>query len=318
MPDVEQELYRLIDQHFTLSDIRQLCFALSLDYEHLAGENKPDKIINLITRMRQDGRFPDLLQQCRTMREHVVWPDAPALPAAPERSPLPNPFGRTGRLTAPHYLPRPALHNYLFDELRKGSSLSLVGDSQTGKSSLLWHICQAGPAALARPAADFVYLSLELLRNDDDFFACVCEELGVPSLRGFRLARALRGRQVVLCLDEIEKMTWDGFTLELRTELRGLADGGDAPLTLVIASRSPLARLFPDSPQLTSPLAGLCTQVTMSPFTLAESQTLAAQYLAGSGLTLSPTAVERAWQQSGGHPARLQQALHAAFTEYLA
>ncbi len=42
-------------------------------------------------------------------------------------------------------------------------------------------------------------------------------------------------------------MAWErfGFTRRVRSHLRGLADGDDAPLALVIASRTPLAQLFP-------------------------------------------------------------------------
>jgi hypothetical protein len=166
-------------------------------------------------------------------------------------------------------------------ELSKGVSLSIVGESQTGKSSLLWHIIQSGPGMLNRPAGDFIYLSLELIHSDDDFFDYICGELGVATYRGFRLARVLRGRKVVLCLDEIEKMTWESFSLNVRTELRGLADGTNAPFTLVIASRSPLGQLFPDSQVMTSPLAGLCMQLTMPNFSLQETRELVSQYLRG-------------------------------------
>ena len=118
---------------------------------------------------------------------------------------------------------REPLNGEVFNELRKGASLSVVGESQTGKSSLLWHIHTAGPGMLNRNESDFVHLSLELLDSDDDFFEAVCGELEVPTERGFRLARALEGRRVVVCLDEIEKMTWQGFTLDLRSQLSGLA-----------------------------------------------------------------------------------------------
>ena len=237
---------------------------------------------------------------------------SPAL--AKPRPPIENPFGYRGRIEDPAlYLARRPLTDEIFGELRKGVSLSVVGESQAGKSSLLWHITQTGPQALARLAEDFVYLSMELIHSEEDFFECLCEELGIVSCRGFRLGRALRDRKVVLCLDEFEKMSWQGFTQDVRSQLRGLADGSAAPLTLVLASRSPLNRLFPDSPEMTSPLAGLCTQISLPPFTLKEAETLAALRLAGSGLSLPQAEIQRAWEASGGHAARLQQALKEAF-----
>jgi hypothetical protein len=323
MSNQHSELRDLIDTYFSLSDIRQLCVDLSVDYEHLGGDTKPSRIISLIEYLQRRGRLPDLAQRCRELRRHVPWPtldpesrSADRPPSHEQQTPPANPFGRAGKLQdSASYLVRPTLTNQLFDELRKGVSLSIVGESQTGKSSLLWHITQTGPAVLQRPPADFVYLSLELIHSDDDLFDCISGELGIAPARGFRLARALHGRHVILCLDEIEKMTWDGFSLNVRTELRGLADGPDAPFSLIIASRSPLGQLFPDSPLMTSPLAGLCIPVAMPPFTLAESHALARQYLQGTGLSLPAAAVERAWQQSHGHPARLQQALKVSFAE---
>ena len=41
---------------------------------------------------------------------------------------------------------------------------------------------------------------------ESDTFYDLCEELGVAKSRGFRLGKALRGRHIYLCLDEMEKM----------------------------------------------------------------------------------------------------------------
>lgn len=226
---------------------------------------------------------------------------------------LTNPFGDTGRIEDPvRYLVRQPLTNEIMTELHKGVSVSIVGDSQTGKSSLLWHLKTTGPTVLKRSAADFVYLSLELIRSVDDFYEELCAELALPCLnKPNHLARKLKGRRIVLCLDEIEKMT--GFGHEARSELRGLAGGSNAPLTLVIASRSPLNRLFPDSPELTSPLAGLCHRFDLPPFSLAETQAFVRQRLAPLTLTLPDSDIEQAWQITGGHPCHLQQALKEIF-----
>jgi hypothetical protein len=198
-------------------------------------------------------------------------------------------------------------------ELRKSQSVSVVGDSQTGKSSLLWYLAHSGPQLLNRAPRDFVYFNLELVRTEDEFFELLCEELEIVASRGYRLERALQGRRVVLCLDEIEKMTWQGFSLEVRSELRGLADGTHAPFTLVIASRSPLSRVFPDSPGMTSPLAGLCKQVSVPPFTRQEASEFAHWRLNGMGYSITDAAIEQAWQETAGRPAALQLALRDWF-----
>lgn len=233
-------------------------------------------------------------------------------PAAPPE----NPFGERGRIDDParYFLRQPLLREVL-DELRKGQSVSLVGDSQTGKSSLLWYITQKGPELLGRPKSDFAYLGLELLRSEDDFFECLCDELGIPVSRGYKLEKNLRGRRLVLCLDEIEKMAWNSFTLDIRSEVRGLADGANAPFTLLVASRQPLARVFPDSPGMTSPLAGLCNQLSVPPFTPQEAVALAQFRLSGCGLSLPEADVIAACQRVNGHPGELQKALQTLFAK---
>ena len=88
----------------------------------------------------------------------------------------------------------------------------------------------------------------------------ICSEIGIEDCKGIRLTRALQKQrpQLLLLLDEIEKMTWDGFTNQVRGQLRGLANGHDAPLRLVVAASTSLDQLFPDTlqfiPVLTLPI----------------------------------------------------------------
>jgi len=221
----------------------------------------------------------------------------------------PNPFGDTGRITDPaRFFDREDLLRRIFEELEKGVNLSLVGAGQVGKSSLLEMVCAKGPPRLVLPEAAFAYLNLELVDNEHEFYEALCEALGVATSRGFQLTRALRGRRHILCLDEIEKMAWDGFTVGLRSHLRGLADGANAPLKLVIASRSSLDRLFPDSPELDSPLAGICRQLDVRPFAPDVVRTFLAERLGSAGVSFSEEQIADLLTRSGGHPARLQRA----------
>ena len=224
--------------------------------------------------------------------------------------PAPNPFGTTGRITAPgRFFCREELLRQIFEELDKGANLSLVGESQIGKSSLLSMVCALGPERMNLPPETFAYLSLQLVDNEVDFYLALCDALKLPEpLRGYKLTRALRDKQHVLCLDEMEKMTWDGFTVRVRSQLRGLADGPAAPLRLVIASRSPLAYLFPDSPELDSPLAGICHQLDVGPFPPQAARAFLAHRLRGTGVTFTESEIITLITQTGGHPAKLQRA----------
>ena len=224
----------------------------------------------------------------------------------------PNPFGDKGRITNPErFFDREELLRQAFEELSKGVSLSLVGESQIGKSSILTQICAQADKQMQFNAdfqPKFVYLSLQSVENEEEFYEALCDLLEVETCRGYKLTRALRGKHYVVCLDEVEKMSWkEHFTRNLRSQLRGLADGADAPLTLVIASRSPLAHLFPDSPELDSPLVGLCLKLDVLPFSEPITQAFLNDRLSGTGVKFSESEIVRLWVETKGHPARLQE-----------
>lgn len=243
-------------------------------------------------------------------------------PPPPRTSYPPNPFGDSGRITDPaRFHGREMVLHELFEKLARGGSVSLVGDSQVGKSSLLAMVEHLKPRYHAPFPALAGYsvhhINMQTIMDDDDFFACLCDELGVPdALRGGLLARQLRrqGVRAIVCLDEIEKMQRETFSEDSRDLLRGLADGADTPLTLVIASRLPLDVLFPDSPGKTSPLYNLCQPaLPLGAFPPAEARSLLAARLHGTGVTFTAAEVATLLQQSACHPARLQ---HAAAVLY--
>lgn len=243
---------------------------------------------------------------------------APRTPGAslllvPDR---PNPFLHTGRVTDPaRFVGRRALLRQLFEELHKGSSRALLGDAQIGKSSILSMVCRLGPARLDLAPERFVYLDMQLISDEDDFWDALCGGLGVDVASGFRLERQLRGRRYVVCIDEIEKMHSASFPRSVREQLRGLADGDGAPLKLVIASRVPLDQIFPDAPGQTSPLSNLCPHVTVPPFSAAECRDLITSRLAGTGVTFDEAAIDALVRESGGVPVRLLDRAAHLFAE---
>jgi hypothetical protein len=220
-----------------------------------------------------------------------------------------NPFGDAGRITDPvRFFDREELLRQIFEELDKGVNVSLVGDSQIGKSSLLSMVCTWGPDKMTSPPDGTAYLNLEWVDDEDDFYEALCDALGIKTCRGFKLTRALRGKRIILCLDEIEKMAWEGFTVKVRSQLRGLADGPNAPLKLVIASRSPLFHLFPDSPELDSPLAGICRQLDVTPFSPKSARTFLNDRLHDTGVRFTASEIQSLVHETDGHPAKLQRA----------
>ena len=73
-----------------------------------------------------------------------------------------NPFGDRGCIRDPErFFGRQAFLDRIFGELYKGSSLSLVGETQIGKSSLLAMICHQGPETLQLSPEQFCLLDLQ-------------------------------------------------------------------------------------------------------------------------------------------------------------
>lgn len=233
----------------------------------------------------------------------------PVLPSA-RLSPPPtveNPFWPRGRITDPKkFIGRRKLLQQLLAELSAGMSRTIVGPAQAGKSSVLSVVC----ALLSEKHVTSVYLNLQLVNDDGDFFDALCHQLGLPACRGYRLERQLQGRKIVLCLDEVERLRNDRFPIEIREQLRGLADGADAPLTLLLATRHPLSELFPDAIAQTSPLYNLCPTIELLPFSAEECRALIADRLAATPVVFSDTEVADLIHTSGGHLATLLS--HAA------
>ena len=277
-------------------------------------EDLPDCLQPLIYRNSATARTdPDFHIDMDRLIEGVR-----ALLASPTSSPSPprrlsreNPFGDRGRLSPKQFWGREILLERVFNELKKGSSLSLIGDLQVGKSSLLEMVRHHGPEKLQFESQQFVTINMSNVQNEDDFFAALCGNLRLETMRGFRLARTLeeRKKRYIICLDEIERMTNPrNFTGDQRDELKGLADGVTAPLSLVIASRSSLKELFDDDPTLASPLDGLCETIRIPPFTRVETIDFITDRLKGNTIQFTAEQIESLYNDTQGHPAQLQRA----------
>ena len=69
----------LLAYHFSLEELRGLCFDLGLEYEDLPGETRPGRAQSLIEYCLRRGRLPELHRRCTALRPLVDWPDLPAL-----------------------------------------------------------------------------------------------------------------------------------------------------------------------------------------------------------------------------------------------
>ncbi len=220
----------------------------------------------------------------------------------------PNPYSDWGRIVDPkRVFDRERELGQILARLGNGMNVSLVGKSQVGKSSLLTLIRHQASRSLKIPAERIVYLDMQLISGDADFFGCLTELLKCPETPAYQIARALRGDRWIVCLDEIEKMKYAGFTSEVRAQLRGLCDGNNAPLTLVVASRTPLDQLFPDSPLETSPLASVCEEIRLGNFSPETTERFLRQRVEDTGWRWTDQQIRDLIDQTEGHPGQLQQ-----------
>ncbi|NES03077.1 MAG: ATP-binding protein [Okeania sp. SIO2F4] len=149
--------------------------------------------------------------------------------------------------------------NRIFEVLNSGSSIAIIGESGVGKSSMLKAIAQKASQYLKKTRKP-IYIDLQNIHSDDDFYAELCEQIGIKISRGRNLKLNIKPYRILLLLDVVENMIYDWFTNKLRSQLRGLANDVDPPLRLVVAASKPLDILFPDSGDQTSPFKNICIE----------------------------------------------------------
>jgi DNA-binding Xre family transcriptional regulator len=238
-----------------------------------------------------------------------------------------NPFiPQHGKIDDPRFFfGREREIRWVFETLNSGSSVAIIGERAIGKSSLLQVIYRQAPTQLHHPRQP-IYLDLRNVCDEDDFYRALCDKAGIETAKGYQLQRALESHRFLLLLDQVEKMTSDEFTNQVRGQLRSLAEGTNCPLRLVVSARNPLNILFPDSEDknMTSPFKGICIEETMKQWDEKISRKFIASRLQASWLTpvaqpVSFTEAEIAGliAESGGYPQKLMQLCYQTYDRYL-
>ncbi len=68
------QLRKLLIEHFSLDELRVLCFDLGLEYEELPGDTRTTKMHGLIEYLQRRGELPRLLDEVKDHRPNVPWP----------------------------------------------------------------------------------------------------------------------------------------------------------------------------------------------------------------------------------------------------
>ncbi|WP_062286898.1 AAA family ATPase [Nostoc piscinale] len=236
---------------------------------------------------------------------------------SPSTLELINPFiPQQGRVEEGHlFFGRKQEIQRIFELFNSGSSVAIVGEEGIGKSSLLWAICQQAENQLQRQSA---FLDLNWVNDEEEFYQALCHEIAIPESRGYMLTRNLRDKRVLLAIDNVGKLRWQGFTRQVRDYLRGLAEGSN--LRLALAATEPLDQLFKDSQDdgKTSPLAGICQQENIKPWDEISIRDLIRSRLARTPVKFTEEEIIQLIQESGGHPRKLMQLCYQTYSRYLA
>ncbi|MEG4046133.1 AAA family ATPase [Microcoleus sp. Pol17_C1] len=213
----------------------------------------------------------------------------------------------------------------VFETLNSGSSVAIIGERAIGKSSVLQAIYREAPNQLHHPRQP-IYLDLKNVCDEDDFYGALCDKAGIETAKGYLLERTLESHRLLLLLDEVEKMTWDGFTNQVRGQLRGLAEGNNAPLRLVVAACTSLDTLFPDSQDrnMTSPFKGICIEENLTQWDERISREFIVSRLQASWLTpiaqpvnFTEKEIAGLIAESGGYPQKLMQLCYQTYAGYI-
>jgi hypothetical protein len=209
--------------------------------------------------------------------------------------------------------------NRIFEVLNSGSNVALIGDRNLGKSSLLREVARQAQGRLT-PPREPIFINLVMLFSEDEFYEELCAKVGIAEdCRGRLLNNALEGKRLLLILDEVERIVQDEFSRRVREQLRGLSEGKNAPLRLVLAARRPLEELFADSCDggLTSPLQGICLEEKIEPWSAESMRQFIATRLAPTPVRFSDNEIADLIATSGGRPKDLMQHCNALFRQKL-
>lgn len=316
------EFRRKLLAHFNNSELHNLAFDLGVDYEGLSGQNKNDKARELLAHFKRNVRLPELLDACRGLRPDVSWESIiiKEETSIREREPrssttaVVNPFFTGGRINDEDlFFGRERLVREICNELVKWVSISLVGASQIGKSSLLNYLYLT--RARWRPGISVIYLDLQSILDEQDFCETILARMGMEGDTLRDLKRGLYGHDLVLLLDEVERLAEEDFNPRLHDLLRSLSQ--EPNFAMCLATDRPLQEVFPArTASGVSPFHNIFVPKTIAGFSEEECRSFLATRLATTAVTFTNTEIENLIQTSAGHPAILQQMARDLFDRY--
>jgi hypothetical protein len=229
--------------------------------------------------------------------------------------PAVNPFYTNGRINDPSmFFGRKRLIREIRIELKKRCSVSLVGNSQIGKSSLLYYLYATRAEWL--PDVALEYIDLQGVLDEGDFCETVLKKLGANGSTLLQLKHMIETREVILLLDEVERIAEQDFNPRLHDLLRSL---GQTPnFAMCVATQQPLDIVFPPRTfGSLSPFHNIFTHKSIGLFTESEARMFLAARLANTSVSFTDREIERLLAESQYHPAKLQRLAKELFELYV-
>jgi DNA-binding Xre family transcriptional regulator len=123
---------------------------------------------------------------CTALELH--WPDIEKLDEQPININYNNPFiPQHGKIDDPNFFfGREREIRRVFETLNSGSNVAVIGESAIGKSSLLQAIYREAPTQL-RYARQPIYIDLQIVCDEDDFYGDLCHKAGIEKAKGGNL-----------------------------------------------------------------------------------------------------------------------------------
>lgn len=226
-----------------------------------------------------------------------------------------NPFQPLhGTIESKLLLARENQINRVFEILNSNGNVAIIGESGTGKTSLLKLIEEQVKFKLSDKRKPIIF-NLAGISNDEECYQAMCDLIGInPPLKDYFFKRELiKNHRILLLIDVVEQMT-EGFTASLRKQLRSLANDTDC-LRLVIAANQPLNNLFSDS-GMTSPFEGICLEVQLSPWDEITIKEFINNRLAETDVNFAEADIQCLIEESKGNPRTLMQKCHEMYQKY--
>jgi hypothetical protein len=224
-----------------------------------------------------------------------------------------NPFYTSGRINDPDlFFGRRRIVREIRTELRKKCSVSVVGEAGVGKSSLLHYLYLT--RANWMPEATVEFIDLQSILDEADFCETILGKLGESGDTLRALKRALASRELVLLLDEVERLAEEDFNPRLHDLLRSLAQ--EPHFAICLATDRPLVEVFPArTAGGVSPFHNIFTAKVLGPFSEAEARECISACLAKTNVTFTEREIERLVAESHCHPSRLMTRARALFED---